>query len=417
MKKKLQFKKLSLAAICALFVGITDYSQAQTYDWVGGVSSDFYNAANWTSTDGNVAFDDSSFKFVRTHQTAGHAPTINGTMPWQPGVFDNTGGDLIINANFNVFFNDKLNGNVTVNQGVYFTCRNIMRIGREGTGVLNVYGTAWSNNADTWQGMFIGALSGGNGTVNVYNGGFVSGGYNLEVGTRNNYPTGTLNVNTGGTADAFWATVVGPNGTINVNGGTVNTGQVLLVGDLAVDTPGTEGTLGAVVGKININSGSVIVNHNDLAEPQLRMHANSKIIVDSGSLAVKRTGTDFTATLNNFIATGQIAPAPGKELNINYDGIFTTITASPLAGLNHVTKSGFSLSPNPATDIVTITPDKDFSDSLNVLIVNMLGKTVMQSKLSNINGYNLNISSLAAGMYVVKINNGVQAATTKIIKR
>ncbi|MXN89889.1 T9SS type A sorting domain-containing protein [Flavobacterium sp. Sd200] len=416
MKKKLRSTK-TIVAMCALFLGLSSAAVAQTYDWVGGVSSDFYNAANWTSTQGPVAFDDSSFKFVRTHQTNGHAPVISSTMPWQPGVFDNTAGDLIINANFNVFYNDKLNGNVTVNQGAYFTCRNIMRIGREGTGILNVYGTAWSNNTDTWQGMFIGALAGGNGTVNVFDGGFVSGGYNMEVGTRNNYPTGTLNVNAGGTSDAFWATVVGPNGTINVNGGTVNTGQVLFVGDLFVDNQGTEGTLGAVVGKININSGSVIINHNDLAAPDLAMHANAKIIIDNGSLAIKRTGVDFTAILNNFINTGQIEPAPGKALSVNYNGIFTTVTASPVASSKNANKNNFSVYPNPATDIVTIKGTENFSGSLNVAVVNMLGETVMQSQLSELNNYKLNITHLAAGMYAVKVNNGTQTATSKIIKR
>jgi len=417
MKKKLQ-SKLSFFALWAVFLGISNYSNAQTYDWTGAVSSDFYNAANWTSTLGPVAFDDSSFKFVRTHQTSGNAPIIGGTMPWQPGVFDNTGGNLIINANFNVFYNDKLNGTVTVNQGANFTCRNIMRIGREGVGILNVNGTAWCNNdTTTWQGMFIGALAGGNGTVNVNNGGLASGGYNLEVGTRNNYPTGTLNVYTGGTADAYWATVVGPNGTININGGVLNTGQAFFIGDLTVDNAGTEGTLGAVVGKVNINSGSVVVNHNDLAAPDLRMHANSKIIIDEGSFAIKRTGIDLSAILNNFINSGQIAAAPGKILVVNFDGAFTTITTRTAAGINNNAKNNFSLYPNPATDVVTISPDNDFNGSLNIAVVNMLGETVMQNKLSGINGYNLNVSNLATGMYVVKINNGTTTTTSKIIKR
>lgn len=414
MNKKLQFKKRSLVAACALFVGMFNYSEAQTYNWTGATSN-FYSASNWTSTQGAVAFDDSSFKTVRTNAT-GTSPVIGQTMAWQPGIFDSTGGNLTINADFNVYFNDMLNGTVTVNSGAIFTCRNIIRVGRDGAGTLNVNGTVRSLHEINWQGIFIGAL-GGNGTVNVNDGGIINGGYQLEIGTRDYYPTGTLNVNTGGLAETFWTTPIGPNGTINVNGGMVNTGQVFIVGDLYLDNVANPGTIGAVVGRVNINSGTITVNQNDLDAPGLVMHPNSKMIIDNGSLVIKRTGIDFTQTVNAFVTGGQIEAAPGKQINVVYDGVFTTVTAAPLAGLGNNTKNSFSLYPNPATDVVTITPNGSVTGTINVAVVNMLGETVMQKQLDGINSYNLNIGNLATGMYVLKISNGVQAATSKIVKR
>lgn len=414
MKKKLQFNKLSLVAACALFLGICNYTEAQTYNWTGG-SSNFYATSNWTSTQGAVAFDDSSFKTVRTNGT-GSSPVINQFVAWQPGIFDSTGGNLTINADFNVFFNDMLNGTVTVNSGAIFTCRNIMRVGRDGTGILNVNGTARSLNEGVFQAIFIGAL-GGNGTVNVNEGGLVSGGYQLEVGTRDFYPTGTLNVNTGGIAEAYWVTPIGPNGTINVNGGTVNTGQTFIVGDLFLDNAANVGNVGAVVGRVNLNSGTMMVNQNDLEAIVFAMHPNSKMIIDNGSLMIKRTGVDFTQAVNGFVTGGQIEAAPGKQINVVYDGVFTTVTATTTAGINTLATDSFSLYPNPAQDVITITANNQIAGSVSINVINMLGETVMQKQLSDINRYELNISNLASGMYVVKLNSAQESFSSKIIKR
>jgi hypothetical protein len=414
MKTKLQSKKLSLIALCAIALGMSSSAIAQTYNWTGG-SSNFYSASNWTSTQGPVVFDDSSFKTVRTNNS-GTSPVINTVVAWQPGIFDSTGGNLTINADFNVFFNDMLNGTVTVNSGATFTCRNIMRVGRDGAGILNVNGTARCLNEGTFQAVFIGAL-GGNGTVNVNNGGLLSSGYQLEVGTRDYYPTGTLNVNAGAVAEAYWVTPVGPNGTINVNGGMVNTGQVFIVGDPYLDNAANVGNMGAVVGRVNLNSGTIIVNQNDLAEPAFVMHANSKMTIDNGSLVIKRTGVNFTSIVNGFVTGGQIVAAPGKQINVSYNGVLTTVTATATAGVNTVAKSNFTLYPNPAQDIVSISSANNFSGNLNVIVVDMLGKTVLQNQLSGVNGYQLNIGNLTPGMYVIKMNDGTSTFTSKIIKR
>lgn len=204
MKKNLLSKRLTVILLFGLLFSIVHVTYAQTYNWTGAVDGNFYNASNWTSTSGPVVFDDSSFKFVKTHAVVTNQPTINQFVTWHPGVFDNTGGSLIINADFNIFFNDFLNGIVTVNTGATFTCRNIFRIGRQGPGELNVNGgTFRSSNNDTWQGIFIGVLNGGTGKANINSGGIIDGGYHLEIGTRDFYPTGELNVNTGGTAVAY----------------------------------------------------------------------------------------------------------------------------------------------------------------------------------------------------------------------
>ncbi len=399
----------------ALLFAAPTSAYAQTYNWNGG-SSNFYLESNWTSTQGAVVFDDSSFKTVRTNDS-GTSPVINSTVAWQPGIFDTTAGNLTINADFNIYFNDKLNGTVTVNSGANFTCRNIFRVGREGTGVLNINGIVRCLHETNFQSIFIGAKQGGNGTVNVNDGGFLSGGYQLEVGTRDFYPTGALNVSTGGTAEAYWVTAIGPSGTINVNGGTVNTGQLLIVGDLYLDDTANPGTLGSIVGSININSGVLNVNQNDLAEPGLNINANGKIMIDGGSLIIKRTGTDFSEIVNDYVTNGQITAAPGKQIVTGYDGVFTTVTAQAISGVKSAVKNKYSVFPNPAENIVTISADKGTAENFNIEVVNLLGETVMRATAVNTISHNLNIGNLATGMYVLKINTASSASTCRIIKK
>lgn len=423
MKKILLSKKSLLMLLFGLFLSISNGIYAQTYNWTGAADGNFYNAANWTSTLGPVVFDDSAFKFVKTHSVATNQPTISQFVAWQPGVFDNTGGSLVINADFNIFFNDVLNGNVTVNTGAIFTCRNIFRIGREGSGVLNVNGgTFRSSNTNTWQGIFIGVLSGGNGTANINTGGIIDGGYQLEIGTRDFYPIGELNINTGGTAVAYWATVVGPNGTINVNGGNLNTGETFKVGDLFLDTPGNAGTVGTTVGKLNINSGTVTVNQNDLAGINFNLHANAKVMINGGSLIIKRTGIDFSSVINAYVTGGQIVPAAGKTIAVTYDGTsMTTVTAITALGINNFdadAKNAFTIYPNPVQNYINIMSKNDFSGKLKVAVMNLAGQTIMDSQLekNNSGSYSVDVKSkLSAGVYLVKISTDTDTFSSKII--
>jgi hypothetical protein len=420
MKKILLSKKSLKVLFFGLIFSISNGINAQTYNWTGAIDGNFYNAANWTSTSGPVVFDDSSFKSVRTN-AGGNSPIINQTMAWRPGVFDNTGGNLTVNADFNVYFNDVLNGTVTVNTGAIFKCSNIFRIGSGGSGILNVNGgTFRSQDASNWQGIFIGVLNGGNGKANINTGGIIDGGYQLEIGTRDFYPTGELNVYTGGTALAYWATVIGPNGTINVNGGNLNTGETLKVGDLFLDNAGNAGTVGTTVGKLNINSGTVTVNQNDLAGVNFNLHANAKVVIDGGSLIIKRTGVDFTSTINGYVTGGQIAAVAGKSIIVTYDGTsLTTVTTIPALGTTTFeAKNTFTIYPNPVHNYINIMSKNDFSGNLKVAVVNLAGQTVMDSQLekNNSGSYSIDVKNkLSAGVYLVKITTDKGTFSAKIM--
>ncbi len=423
MEKKLRSKKVLVLSFI-LFLTATLTSTAQTYDWTGAVDGNFYNAANWSSTSGPVAFDDSAFKFVRTHNVGAHHPIISSFTAWRPGVFDNTEGELTVNADFNVYFNDVLNGTVTVNTGAIFTCSNIFRIGASGPGILNVNGgTFRSNDPGNWQGIFIGVLAGGNGTANINSGGLIDGGYQLEVGTRDFFPTGVLNVNTDGTAQAFWATVIGPNGTINMNGGVLNTGERLLIGDLWLDHAENPGTKSAIEGNLNINSGTITVNHNNLDQsnnvdrPILVLNPKSKVTIDNGTLILKQTGHDFTAVINEYVTNGLIVATAGKTINVSYDGTNTTINAQNLAVANFNTSAKNNFIIYPLQDALNIKAKKDINTNIKVSVINLMGKTVIenQSLKNNSGSYTLEMKNkLSTGVYIVKISTENESFSTKV---
>ncbi|TRX37784.1 T9SS type A sorting domain-containing protein [Flavobacterium restrictum] len=421
MKKSLHERKGLLFAVSILFFGFTAGVHAQDYSWTGAADTDFYNTANWTnSTSAPIVFDNAGWKVARTH-ALGNSAVISKFVDWQPGIFDSTDGNLTVNADFNIFYNDKLNGTITVNTGATFTCRHIFRLGSEGTGILNVNGGTFRSNdpVNNPQLVLIGVLSGGNGIATINDGGTISGGYQLEIGTRDYYPTGLLNVNTGGTADAYWATVVGPNGTVNIDGGNLNTGQALIVGDLYVDNAGTEGTTGTIVGKLNINSGTVMVNQNDLDSPALNLNAKAKVVIDNGSLIIKRSGTDFTSIVNGYVTAGQIVPAAGKEIVVAYDGVLTTVTAKKSLGINDFDVSNrFAIYPNPVQESINIMAKGNFNGDLKVSVVTITGQTVIKSQTIKANAGSYTVVSknkLASGMYLVQINTGTTTVSKKIM--
>lgn len=322
-------RKFSLIIILVLSVFNISYSQDHNYDWTGAVDGNFYNSANWTGTFNSapfpVVFDNSSFFFVRTHDVSTNAPVISSFVDWQPGVFDNTGGTLTVNAPFNCFFNDKLNGTVTINTGGIFTGRNQLRVGRDGTGTVNVNGGEFKiESTEVWQAILVGVNENGDGTLNITNNGIVLC-QNLEVGTRDGYPLGVLNLNDG-TATATVGTPIGPNGIVNINGGTLNTGSFLIVGD----DFGTAGTTNKTTdfGNLNINSGTVMFNQNDAPSPYFSVRDGAKLTIAGGNLKLKQTGYDFTSDINALITLGKILAPAGKTITVTYDGSsITTVTA------------------------------------------------------------------------------------------
>ncbi len=86
-------------------------------------------------------------------------------------------------------------------------------------------------------------------------------------------------------------------------------------------------------------------------------------------------------------------------------GLF--IVRDALLGLNNTSVIDFSVAPNPAKDVVTISSKAD--PITQVEIFNVLGQKVMDKSFAQSLSENIDISNLQSGMYIMKINS----STTK----
>lgn len=83
-----------------------------------------------------------------------------------------------------------------------------------------------------------------------------------------------------------------------------------------------------------------------------------------------------------------------------------------ILAVNNFTKDVFSLYPNPVTDVLNINSKTEVS---NVTIYDILGKQII-SQSPNMNSPQIDMSSLSAGVYMVKVTVGDSSKTFKIVK-
>jgi hypothetical protein len=86
-----------------------------------------------------------------------------------------------------------------------------------------------------------------------------------------------------------------------------------------------------------------------------------------------------------------------------------TFNISLFQGIENIAANDVKVFPNPASDIVHIAN----AANSNIVVCDVLGKVVI-SESSITNDFNLNVSALAKGNYVLKIMNGNQVVTQKI---
>ena len=82
-------------------------------------------------------------------------------------------------------------------------------------------------------------------------------------------------------------------------------------------------------------------------------------------------------------------------------------------GIDEVVASAVSVSPNPATGMVTVRAE-GIEGRVNVEIVDLNGRTVMQQQ-GNAASYRFDVSNLAAGAYFVRLTGENTSAVKKLI--
>ena len=108
-------------------------------------------------------------------------------------------------------------------------------------------------------------------------------------------------------------------------------------------------------------------------------------------------------------SAGNIGPFPNMELAIQrvYDDY--------VLGLDSVNTTEFAVFPNPVQNQLTLLTQQSLTDKASIQIFNALGQSVLQTKMPS--DKQLDVSSLSSGIYFLKVSNGNQSSTKKIIKK
>ncbi len=225
MNKTLLSARLSFYIITTLFFSIINTSLAQTYNWVGGVSTDFYDVNNWDNTSFDFATLNSANLVIGSGIpynpiNVGHSG--NDVITKRPGLFTtNASANIIITGTLFPYNDATLNGTISLNGSANFNGRKYVYLGKTTTGILNVNSGTFNSNYT----FYVGNGNGGNGLANI-NGGTLYANTYLEVGTGTGNPIGNLNI-TGGTVDVKTALNIGTNGHVFISG----LGQLIISGD------------------------------------------------------------------------------------------------------------------------------------------------------------------------------------------
>lgn len=91
------------------------------------------------------------------------------------------------------------------------------------------------------------------------------------------------------------------------------------------------------------------------------------------------------------------------------------ISVSAPAGTNDALASKFSVFPNPATSVITISGADALVNGVEVIDLN--GRTVKTLKVNGVAETQINISDLSAGVYMMNISSDKGVATKKIVKQ
>ena len=193
--------------------------------------------------------------------------------------------------------------------------------------------------------------------------------------------------------DAYTGYVVGGTGTIlkTINGGTNWTAQTSGTTNGLNSVYFTDADTGYAVG----SSGTILKTSNG--------------------------GTNWTAQTSgttNFLSsvyftdpnTGYVVGSSGTILKTNNGGVtFIEETGS--------LEPTFSIYPNPANDKITIAYDRKLPEETIISIFNIKGEKIMHDKFQNQNMIEMDVSMLAKGIYLVKIQTQAGIEVSKFVKK
>ncbi len=168
---------------------------------------------------------------------------------------------------------------------------------------------------------------------------------------------------------------------------------------------------------------------NELGSDRLRIYV--KDLTNSTEIdLINSTGSDLDDLVptdggtGNYIVAWQnlsasLTPDTNVQLVVEFrcnaggESVFLdNIVFTGTLGTNDLEGNIFAMYPNPANDVITINSHEE--GAMNVAIFDVLGKEVINTTITS---GDINISQLTSGVYIVKIAQGNNVATKKLVVR
>ncbi len=450
MKKILLKNNVLSFSFLVFLLGAFNVSHAQLNTWVGGTSSDFLDAANWSTAAPPATFL-SGNTFTIGAGTPNN-PVLSANYPLTSGaptsglIYISTVGNLTTSGNINAGGVNSVDGLLTVTGGI-FNGRSNFYIGTTPGSVVAVTNVEVGGTLNVKSALLISQKQAG--TLNV-NGGSVTtdSAGSIAVG---NYPAyvdcnGILNVNAGLVKTAG-ALTIGTKGIVNVDAGRIELGtdRTVAIGNYITNNVLKVSGAALAAGKILLNKyDSVTLLTTVMAvlpgtEPSaldytttagsytvgtaIADNPKSALTLGTGATATYTVSPALPAGLALNPTTGTISGTPTavKALTTYYvkastDYGFTTkaitivVAAAPLGISEFKESAKIAVYPNPTTDFVTVSLS-DNATVQKISVYNNLGQLVRTEEKNTVSFQNL-----AKGNYYLTIQTEKGSFSKKVIK-
>lgn len=144
--------------------------------------------------------------------------------------------------------------------------------------------------------------------------------------------------------------------------------------------------------------------------------ADFTVISPGASVTAPSEWTEFTYNLDAYVSSDvriAINCISNDQFGFAVDDF--TVTTTGTVGLNDNLASQFSVSPNPANNIININSSNNALIS-GAEIVDINGRTVKTAKYNGVSDAQINISELSSGVYMMNLTSDQGKTTKKIIK-
>lgn len=137
---------------------------------------------------------------------------------------------------------------------------------------------------------------------------------------------------------------------------------------------------------------------------------NESIVIGSGPTA--------DAALSTLVRCGSTAANNGCNRTFTsptINNVAMKVTANPILKTNTFVASLFTVVPNPITNVVTVSNDKNlFFNAISITDIN--GREVKKQLFDNVSNIQMNVADLASGMYLMKISSAEGYVIKKVVK-